>query len=405
MLPAFARRPLLARLVNRAIAFPLHASSSSLLHASTSSLSSSLLRPSSLSTHRFFADSANSATQPTATSTSPKSSQPASTTSDTSSSATSSSSTTLPDSSSTSAAPRKRSYTRRKDSAKQQSKAREKQLALLLRAKVQERTKKEMERAAKARMKKQLQRIVKREEAIAKTAVQRQKRQAVKDKLRAKAAQEKQLRVEERAVAQRYRKVRASRPKRPLSAFLSFSESVRTSLPTSDTGARLSPIETTRLAAARWRDLSVEEKNKYDTQYKAALPAYEQAMQQYNEQQRSKRPPTRPLNAYARYAQQRIKDIRAAEGGGSKASELMKRIAVEWKGVSTEEKDQLRQQMEGEKAGYAERLKAWESRPADEQAMWRLQRSTERKKRAKRRAKTALTKQATGKAAGTASQQ
>ena len=168
---------------------------------------------------------------------------------------------------------------------------------------------------------------------------------------------------------------------------------LRSSLPASELSSR--PTETTKLLAGRWRQLSAGEKSKWEAQYRAAIPAYEQQLAQWNEQQKTHRPPTRPLNAYARYAQTRIREIRAAEGGGERASELMKRVAGEWKGLAAEEKDRLRAEVVSDMAGYGERMKEWEGRPADELAMWRLQRATQKKKRERRKAKLQLSKQST----------
>ena len=252
------------------------------------------------------------------------------------------------------------------------------------------------------RLKKQHSRIVLQEKARERATLVRQRRQHTKDQLRAKAAREKQHRAEERAVAQQYKALQSTRPKRPLSPFIAFTQSLRSSLPASD-GAS-GATKTAQLLAGRWHQLSAEEKRKWSAEYHAAIPAYEQQLQQWNEQQRAHRPPPRPLNIYARYASQRIKDLQAAEGGGQRASVLMKRVATEWKSLSADEKERLRRDAKNDMAAYAEQMKEWEKRPTDELAMWRLQRVTQKRKRERRKARVTLRKQAADKLTNTTTQ-
>ena len=279
----------------------------------------------------------------------------------------------------------------------EQKKAAEKRAKQLLRAKQQERARKDRERSIASRLKKQHRRIITQEKARERAALTRQRRRDLKDRLRAKAARDKQLRAEERSVAQQYRALQSTRPKRPLSPFFAYAQSIRSTLPASDISAR--PTETTKLLAGRWRELSAADKKKWQAEYRATMPAYDQKVQQWNEQQLTHRPPIRPPNAYARFAQTRIKAIRAAEGGGQNVSQLSKRVAAEWKNVAADEKERLKREVAGEMTGYKQRLKEWEKRPADELAIWRLQRTIQKKKRERRKAKIALNKQGTDKLA------
>jgi len=358
---------------------------------SSSSSLTSLFRPSILSTYRHFANAASSPL-PAATPLTDSPAPPPASSSSSADDATPSQSKSSRRSTPTTAA---RKLGRSKLTTEQREAA-EKRAKQLLRAKQQERARKERERAVAARLKKEHRRIITQEKARERATLAKQHRQQLKDRLRAKATRDKQLKAEERAVAQQYKALQATRPKRPLAPFVAYAQSIRPTLPASDLSN--GPTETTRLLAARWRELGADEKAKWEAVYRAGVPAYEQKLQQWNEQQRTHRPPVRPLNPYARYAQRRIKEIRAAEGGGQTAPELMKRVAAEWRGsVSAEEKERLSSEVASDMAGYTERLKEWERRPADELAMWRLQRATQRKRRERRKAKTALNRQAADK--------
>ena len=400
MLPALTRRSLLARVFTAALTSAVRVPSSYRSTALTSSSTlTSLLRSSILSTSRSVADVARSPATAATSDDFPTHPAAPSTTAAHDTSSTAPSHSKAVNSLAPAAASRKRG---RSLLTPEQQKAAERRAKQLLRAKQQERARKERERAVSTRLKKQHRRIVTQERARERATLTKQRRQQLKDQLRTKAAREKQLRAEERAVAQQYQALQSTRPKRPLSPFIAYAQSVRSSLPASEVSNR--PTETTRLLASRWRGLSGDEKRKWEAQYRAAIPAYEQKMQQWNEEQRTHRPPIRPLNAYARYAQKRIKEIRAAEGGGARAPELMKRVAAEWRNVSADEKERLKREVVSDMTGYTERLKQWEKRPADELALWRLQRATQKKKRERRKAKIALNKQATGKVTATTAQ-
>ena len=276
----------------------------------------------------------------------------------------------------------------------EQKKAAEKRAKQLLQAKQQERAKKDRERSVATRLKQQQRRIVKQEQARERATLTKQRRQVKKDELRAKAAEKKARQAEEKSVERKYKAQQSTRPKRPFSPYIAFLTSQRSQLPKSDVSAK--PTEVTKLLAGRWHQLTAAEKSKYEAEHKAALPAYERAMQKWNEEQRAKRPPTRPASSYARFAQRRIKEMRAAEGGGSQASVLMKRVAAEWKETPAEGKAKLQSEQRGEMEAYRQRLAEWEKGPAEDQAMWKMKRTEMKKKKQTRQSTRALNKQTTG---------
>lgn len=65
------------------------------------------------------------------------------------------------------------------------------------------------------------------------------------------------------------------KPKRPLSSFFRFLDGYRTK------NASLKPTEATKLAAAIWKDMSGEQKQPYEKQYKEELGKYNEAMKLY----------------------------------------------------------------------------------------------------------------------------
>ena len=382
MLPAFARRPLLARAINAARTSSFSTSSLS-RHSPLTVKLTSLLSPTFLSPYRRFANVARSPSSAATLTTDFPPASPAAATNETTLPPTSSANNSTP----SAGARRKRGPILKPE----QQKAAENRAKQLIRAKQRERARREREKAVSSQLKEQYRRIITREKARERAALAKQRRQALKDQLRAKAAREKQLRAEERAVAQQYRALQSTRPKRPVSPFIAYANSVRSTLPAAEVSAR--PKETTKMLATQWHALTSEEKRKWEVGYRAAVPAYKQKLQQWNEQQLARRPPVRPLSAYTRYAQRRYNEIRAAEGGGNIASDLMKRVAAEWKELSNEDKERLRQQVAADLTGYTERMQQWEKRPANELAMWRLQRSIQKNKRQRRKAKIASTKQ------------
>ena len=386
MLRALVRRPLLARVLDVTLTSATNRPSIAFSHLLTPFSLTSLLRPALLPTLRTFANVARSPA-PTATAPSDLSARPAA-----------SSPAQADDSSADDrAAAGGRRHRGRSRLTAEQLKAAEKRSKQLLRAKQLERSKKEREKAISDRLKQQHRRITAQEKTRERKTLTKQRRQDTRDQLRAKSARAKQQRADERAVALQYKALQSTRPKRPLPPFLSFTLSVRSSLSAAEVPAR--PTDMTRLLARRWRELAPEEKSEWETQYRTALPEYRQRLAQWKEEQRSHRPPVRPLNTFARYAETRISEIIEAEGGGRRASELMKRVGAEWKNVSADEKERLKRAAAEDMAAYKERMEQWEQRPAEELALWRLQRATERKRRERRKLKIIMGKQAKEKAA------
>ena len=121
-----------------------------------------------------------------------------------------------------------------------------------------------------------------------------------------------------------------NRPKRPLTAFMRYSASRRSTI--RGENSELSMIQISKIIGEEWRGLSDDGKRPFHDQAAADHEVYKTAKEAYDASK-----PKRPRTAYAFF----MKEIRAAiaeENPGTTPRDLMKYIASAWKKLNDNEK-------------------------------------------------------------------
>jgi len=201
-----------------------------------------------------------------------------------------------------------------------------------------------------------------------KEKIQKEKEKAEREKEREKARKEKEQekKNKEKEEKAQKKKEKAERPRRALSTYLLFSNSVRPAIKKSHPDLPVTKIS--QQIAAQWKSLSPDQKKKFEVQHLKAKEEHEKAMIKYK--QTHPDPPKRPLSGYLLYTL----DARPAlvkKNPNLSVVEVAKQLGLQWSKLSDDQKKvyndksaQKKIPYEKEKAAY-DKLKAKQAASAN----------------------------------------
>ncbi|KAL3230617.1 Intrastrand cross-link recognition protein [Nakaseomyces bracarensis] len=161
-------------------------------------------------------------------------------------------------------------------------------------------------------------------------------------------------------------------PKRPSSAYFLFSMSIRNELLQQFPDAKVP--ELSKLASARWRELSDDEKKPYYDEFRTNWEKYRVLRDEYEKTL----PPKRPSGPFIQFTQE-VRPIVVKENPDKNLIEITKIIGSKWRDLDPVKKNEYTEM-------YKKRLKEWEDCYPEEAAA--LEQTTHVKKGRKKAAKT-----------------
>lgn len=160
-------------------------------------------------------------------------------------------------------------------------------------------------------------------------------------------------------------------PKRPSSAYFLFSMSIRNELLQQFPDAKVP--ELSKLASARWRELSDDEKKPYYDEFRTNWEKYRVLRDEYEKTL----PPKRPSGPFIQFTQE-VRPLVVKENPDKNLIEITKIIGSKWRDLDPVKKNEYTEM-------YKKRLKEWEECYPEEAAA--LEQATQAKKGRKKSAK------------------
>lgn len=153
------------------------------------------------------------------------------------------------------------------------------------------------------------------------------------------------------------RKPKSTAPKRPKSAYIIFLSDQRDTIIKSHPGIVFTDIP--KVAAEQWKSLKPTQKTKYEKAAEQDRERYRLEMLNYvptadDKKARKKKDPAapkKPSTAFNFYVRERSNKVRATNPGAP--TQIMKHIAVEWKGLSERQKEPFYAMAAHDKQRYA----------------------------------------------------
>jgi len=161
-------------------------------------------------------------------------------------------------------------------------------------------------------------------------------------------------------------------PKRPLTGFFRFAQSIRKQVEI-DTG--LKGIKVTPVLTQRWRELTDEEKNVYNSEFKKEMVEWKQQYQVYKEtdsykefqaekkakkikamKPKDKNAPKRPCSSYILFGNDMRDQVRSQMGAEASFGQIGAQISQMWNNLDDEQKMHYQDKAAAAKAQYAQTL-------------------------------------------------
>jgi hypothetical protein len=161
-------------------------------------------------------------------------------------------------------------------------------------------------------------------------------------------------------------------PKRPLTGFFRFAQSIRAQVQ-AETG--LKGIAVTPVLTQRWKELSEEEKNVYNSQFHEEMVQWKQQYQAYKEtdsykefqakkkakklkakKPKDKNAPKRPCSAYILFSMDARDQVRSEMGADASFGQIGAKISQMWNELNDDNKQYYQAKAGAAKAQYAQTL-------------------------------------------------